>query len=53
MRRRAASVAARTGCARLLELLRELDDQNGVLRRQADEHDEADLREDVVVHARA
>ena len=31
--------------------LRELDDQDGVLAREADEHEEADLREDVVVAA--
>ena len=35
------------------QLAGELDDQDGVLGRQADQHDEADLREDVVVHARA
>ena len=29
---------------------RELDDQDGVLGRKADQHDEADLREDVVLH---
>ncbi len=29
--------------------LRELDDQDGVLRREADEHDQTDLRVDVVV----
>ena len=34
-----------------LALAGELDDQDGVLRRQADQHDEADLGEDVVVHA--
>ena len=42
--------------AAVLELLGEFDDQNGVLGRKADQHDEADLREDVVVlpaqHAR-
>ena len=32
--------------------LRELDDQNRVLRGQTDEHDQADLREDVVHVAR-
>ena len=37
--------------ARLLALLGELDDQDGVLARQADQHHEADLREDVHVHA--
>ena len=35
--------------ALLLELLRELDDQDGVLGGEADQHDEADLGEDVVV----
>ena len=34
--------------ALVLELARELDDQDGVLGRQADEHDEADLRQDVM-----
>ena len=51
-RRRLASIAA---CARRapgkLQLARELDDQDGVLGRQADQHDQADLREDVVVAA--
>ena len=31
--------------------LGELDDQDGVLRRETDEHDEADLRVDVVLHS--
>ncbi len=35
--------------AGLLVLLGELDDQDRVLRRQADEHHEADLGQDVVV----
>ena len=35
----------------VLFVLGELDDQDGVLARQADEHDQADLREDVVVAA--
>ena len=35
--------------ALVLELLGELDDQDRVLGRQPDQHDEADLREDVVV----
>ena len=30
--------------------LRELDDQDGVLRRETDQHDEADLRIDIVFH---
>ena len=34
--------------ALLAQHLRELDDQDRVLRRQADQHDQADLREDVV-----
>src|SRR5690348_87325 len=33
----------------ILQLLCELDDQDGVLCRETDEHDEADLDEDVVV----
>ena len=33
----------------VLELLGELDDQDRVLRREPDQHDEADLREDIVV----
>ena len=37
--------------AMLLVLARELDDQDGVLGRQADQHDEADLGEDIHVHA--
>ena len=36
--------------AMLLVLPRELDDQNRVLGRQSDQHDEADLGEDVHVH---
>src|SRR5213082_2007478 len=35
--------------ALVLELLRELDDQDRVLGGEADQDDEADLREDVVV----
>ncbi len=35
--------------AAILELLGELDDQDRVLRRQADEYDEADLGENVVI----
>ena len=34
------------------KLARKLDDQNGVLRRQTDKDDQADLREDVVVALR-
>ena len=34
----------------ILDLLGELDDQDGVLAGKPDEHDETDLREDVVVH---
>ena len=33
----------------IFSLLREFDDQDGVLAREPDEHDETDLREDVVV----
>ena len=36
-----------------LALAGELDDQDGVLGRQADQHDQADLGQDVVVHAAA
>ncbi len=43
-RRRPAIAAA------VLELLGELDDQDGVLGGQADQHDEAHLRQNVVVH---
>ncbi len=50
-KRQASTVASNDGSALVLELLGELDDQDGVLGRQADEHDKADLREDVVVHA--
>ncbi len=35
----------------LLGLPRELDDQDRVLGRQADQHDKADLRQDIIVHA--
>ncbi len=38
--------------ALLLLVLGELDDEDGVLTRQAHQHDEADLGEDVVVAAR-
>ena len=38
--------------ALVLQLLGELDDQDGVLGRQADQHHQADLREDVVVQLR-
>ncbi len=34
----------------ILDLLRELDDEDGVLAGESDQHDEADLREDVVLH---
>ena len=52
-RRRQASTAASNGLVPVvvLGLLGELDDQDRVLGREADQHDEADLREDVVVHA--
>ena len=36
----------------LFRLARELDDQDGVLGGEADQHDEPDLGEDIVVHAR-
>ncbi len=35
----------------IFRLLREFDDQDGVLTREPDEHDQTDLREDVVVLA--
>jgi hypothetical protein len=38
--------------ARQFQLARELHDQDRVLRRQADQHHQPDLREDVVVAAR-
>jgi hypothetical protein len=50
-RTRAASVAAGSGPRRALVLPRELHDQNRVLGGQADQHDEADLGENVHVHA--
>ena len=51
-RRRAASMAESSIDFALLALLRrELDDQDGVLGRQADQGDEADLEVDVVRHA--
>ena len=34
----------------ILDLFRELDDEDGVFAGEADEHDKADLREDVVLH---
>ena len=37
--------------AAVFELLGKFDDQNGVLGRQADQDDEADLRQQIVVHA--
>ena len=46
----ASSVAWYAGHALLALGLGELDDQDRVLARQADQHDEADLREDVDVH---
>jgi hypothetical protein len=48
-RSRAASSAASSALALLVLHLRELDDQDGVLGREADQHDEADLHVDVVV----
>ena len=50
---RAASTAAskpRHAC--IFRLLGELDDQDGVLGRKTDQHDEADLDQDVAVEAR-
>ena len=49
---RAASIAASTiDMPALAQLLGELDDQDRVLRRQADQHDQADLAVDVVGEA--
>ena len=48
-RSRQAPVSPRDASARARACLGELDDQDGVLAGQADEHDEADLREDVDV----
>ena len=51
-RSRQASTAASTARgAALLRLAGELDDQDGVLGGEADQHDQADLDEDVVVEA--
>ena len=47
----ASTVASNSGLPAVALLLGELDDQDGVLARQADQHHEADLREDVDVHA--
>ena len=48
-RERAASTTASAAVAPLrAQLLGELDDQDGVLAREADQHHEADLAEDVV-----
>ena len=48
----ASSVASRRSTPAVALELGELDDQDRVLARQADQHDEADLREDVDVRAR-
>ena len=48
----ASSVASRRGTPASRCCLGELDDQDRVLAGQADQHDEADLREDVDVHPR-
>ena len=55
---RSRSCAARTaasigGHARGLVLTGELDDQDRVLRGERDQHDQADLRQHIIVHARA
>ena len=47
--RHASSVASRRGSPASRRVLGELDDQDRVLARQADQHHEADLREDVDV----
>ena len=44
------SAPLHNGCPARIRL-GELDDQDGVLRGQADQHDQADLREDIVFHA--
>ena len=44
--RTASTAASAPAIAGLLPLLGELDDQDGVLARQPDQHHEADLRED-------
>ena len=50
-RRAASSTAVTRSRPSFLQMLRELDDQDGVLGGEAHEHQEADLREDVVVAA--
>ena len=45
--RDASSVASNRGRPSWCSLLGELDDQDRVLARQADQHDQADLHEDV------
>ncbi len=54
-RGRAASTAASIGDgpSPLLRLLGELDDQDRILGGERDQHDQADLGQDIVVHARA
>ena len=44
----ASSAASTSGLPCVVLHLRELDDQNRVLRGEADQHDQADLREHVV-----
>ena len=51
--RAARTAASPAACTLLLRLARELDDQDRVLGGQTDQHDEADLRQDVDRHARA
>ena len=50
--RHAASVASRARHALLALVLGKLHDQDGVLAGQADQHDEADLGQNVDVHVR-
>ena len=50
--RDASSVASTERLPFLVQLLGELDDQDGVLARQADQHHQADLHEDVDVAVR-
>ncbi len=49
--RHASRIAVTRSAPSSSRCLRELDDQDGVLARQAGQHEEADLREDVVVAA--
>ena len=50
--RAASSAAVQAIVSLALEIARELHDQNRVLAREPDEHEQPDLREHVVVAAR-